>query len=343
MIRAADRVQALAIRATGGPLGPLAAGVLERAQAWPRDRLAVLTYHRVAPRGLRPDLHPGLVSADPEAFREQVAWLARHATVVDLATVLRAADGEPLPPRSVLITFDDAYADVAEHAWPLLRGLGLPAVLFVPTGAPGGTAAFWWDRLYAAIELGSRPPLVRTDAGDLRLATAEGRAAAFSAIRERAKRLPHDEAMAMVDALVAELRGPAVPSAVLDWAALRRLAAEGLMLAPHTRSHPILPMIDDARLRLELQLPLEDLRREVGVVPPVLAYPSGIHDGRVRTAAAEAGYRLALTTRRGAIRSLRCADPMALPRINVGGRTTLALLRMQLAPAWDRLTGRSGA
>ena len=86
--------------------------------------------------------------------------------------------------------------------------------------------------------------------------------------------------------------------------------------------------------------PLDDLRRETGEAIPVLAYPSGIHDARVRAAAAAAGYRIAFTTRRGAITSLRRADPLALPRVNVGGRTTLALLRMQLAPAWDRLVGR---
>lgn len=341
MIPGTGLARTLAICATRGPFGSIIAGGLERVRAWPRDRLVVLTYHRVAPPGVRPDLHPGLVSADPEAFHEQVTWVARRATVVDLATVLRAADGEPLPPRSVLITFDDAYADVAEHAWPVLRELGLPAVMFVPTGAPDGGGAFWWDRLHAAIELGSRPRRLRTPAGELGLDTPAGRATAFAAIREHVKTLPHEEAMATVDALVVDLRGPAVPPAALDWPALRRLAAQGLTLAPHSRTHPVLPTVDDERLRVELLAPLDDLRREVGEAPPVLAYPSGIHDGRVRAAAADAGYRLAFTTRRGAIASLRAADPMALPRVNVGGRTTLALLRMQLAPAWDRLAGRA--
>lgn len=340
MIRGVGWTRELVVRAARGPLGSVVAGTLERAGAWPRDRLVVLTYHRVAPKGARPDLHPGLVSADPAGFREQASWLARHATVVDLAAVLRAADGEPLPPRSVLITFDDAYADVAEHAWPVLRELGLPAVLFVPTGAPDAGTAFWWDRLHAAIELGARPERLRTSFGEVRLATPVDRAAAFAAIRGHLKTLPHDAAMTTVDELVADLRGPDVPSPVLGWAALRRVASEGLALAPHSRTHPVLPAVDDERLRHELQAPLDDLRREVGGAIPVLAYPSGLHDARVRAAAADAGYRIAFTTRRGAVTALRRADPLALPRVNVGGRTSLSLLRMQLAPAWDRLAGR---
>lgn len=340
MIRSVGGPRELALRATRGPLGSVVAGAFERAGTWPRDRLVALTYHRVAPRGARPDLHPGLVSADPAGFREQAEWLARHATVVDVAAVLRAADGQPLPPRSVLITFDDAYADVADHAWPVLRELGLPAVMFVPTGAPDAGTAFWWDRLHAAIELGARPARLLTSVGELQLDTPAGRDAAFATIRGHVKALPHDAAMATVDELVADLRGPDIASPVLGWAALRRVASEGLALAPHSRTHPVLPAVDDEQLRQELLAPLEDLRRETGEAIPVLAYPSGIHDGRVRAAAADAGYRLAFTTRRGAIAALRRADPLALPRINVGGRTNLALLRMQLAPAWDRLAGR---
>ena len=36
-----------------------------------------------------------------------------------------------LPPRAVLVTFDDAYASVVESAAPLCRKFGVPAVFFV--------------------------------------------------------------------------------------------------------------------------------------------------------------------------------------------------------------------
>ena len=326
------------IRIAGGRSGHAISWLLERAAPWPRDRVAVLTYHRVAPPDERPDLHQGILSADPRTFREQISYLALRTTIVDLGAVIAAVDGAArLPPNAVLLTFDDAYADVADHAWPVLRELGLPAVMFVPTGIPDTGQAFWWDRLYAAIELGNRPDRFGTSVGELRLASRQGRVAAFRALRERLKAMPPEEASEMVEDLVSELAAPPVRGATLGWSTLRRMSGEGMTMAPHSRSHPILVNLSDEHLRDELERPLEDLRREIGVAPPVLAYPSGIHDARVRAATRAAGYRLAFTTHRSAVASLRRSDPMALPRINVGRRSTIALLRLQLAPAVDRL------
>ena len=41
------------------------------------------------------------------------------------------SDGRGLPPRPVLVTFDDAYASVSEFAAPLCSKFGVPAVFFV--------------------------------------------------------------------------------------------------------------------------------------------------------------------------------------------------------------------
>jgi peptidoglycan/xylan/chitin deacetylase (PgdA/CDA1 family) len=47
-----------------------------------------------------------------------------------------------LPERSALITFDDGYRSMVTVVLPVLRRLGLPAVLFVPTDYVGGHNAF---------------------------------------------------------------------------------------------------------------------------------------------------------------------------------------------------------
>src|SRR5436305_12728994 len=65
--------------------------------------------------------------------------MAQHAeldyTVVSLDDVIaHYLERKPLPPRAVLITFDDGYLDNLENAVPILRRHGYPAVLFVPLG-----------------------------------------------------------------------------------------------------------------------------------------------------------------------------------------------------------------
>jgi peptidoglycan/xylan/chitin deacetylase (PgdA/CDA1 family) len=61
--------------------------------------------------------------------------------VIDWATA-----GEEIPERSVLITFDDAYADLAFSAFPTLEAAGFSATVFVVTGCIGARNS-WEDPL----------------------------------------------------------------------------------------------------------------------------------------------------------------------------------------------------
>jgi peptidoglycan/xylan/chitin deacetylase (PgdA/CDA1 family) len=84
---------------------------------------------------------------DPAAFTAQMDYLAaegyRPVTAADLAASWLS--GRPLPPRPVVLTFDDAYADFHTTALPILRDHGFPATLYVPTAFVGACAA-WMSR-----------------------------------------------------------------------------------------------------------------------------------------------------------------------------------------------------
>jgi peptidoglycan/xylan/chitin deacetylase (PgdA/CDA1 family) len=69
-------------------------------------------------------------------FDEQMDQLGQLGyQTVDLDAVLdHYVHGKPLPPRAVLITFDDGYHDNLENAATVLRKYAYPAVLFVPIG-----------------------------------------------------------------------------------------------------------------------------------------------------------------------------------------------------------------
>jgi Polysaccharide deacetylase len=57
--------------------------------------------------------------------------------------------GDPIPDKPVLLTFDNAYADIytdiVEHALLVLYKCGLHGVVFVITGQPGGSTV--WEGL----------------------------------------------------------------------------------------------------------------------------------------------------------------------------------------------------
>jgi len=70
------------------------------------------------------------VRTPPSKFEAALRFLTAHYKPVRLEDVLEASTGGNLPPRAVLVTFDDAYASVVEVAAPLCRKHGVPAVFF---------------------------------------------------------------------------------------------------------------------------------------------------------------------------------------------------------------------
>ncbi len=311
--------------------------LLQRLDDSRADLLRVLTYHRIDEPCARPDLDHALVSATPGVFDEQMRYLAAHYHVISMAELLDSRRRRvALPPRSVLVTVDDAYGDFETNAWPILRQHRIPVTLFVPTAYPDRPdRAFWWDRLHCAI-LGADG-----SNGYVSARTRGGRAAcadrqrAFLQVKNWIKSLPHDRAMACVDHVCAasasgHVNGQARAS-VLGWAALRRLAAEGVTLAAHSQTHPLMNRLTPDEARREAVGSRDDLHREIGSALPVFAYPAGgVSDAVVRALKAE-DFSLAFTTARG-INDLQHADPLRLRRINVGARTSQPIFSAQLLP-----------
>lgn len=303
---------------------------LERVAQTRPHLLAALTYHRVAEPHERRDLDPQLISATPAEFRAQLDTLARTHQFVTLDDVLAARRGESrLPARALLLTFDDAYVDFAEHAWPTLREAGVPVTLFVPTDFPADRdRAFWWDSLHAATALGD-VPVLETPVGAFPLETDRDRASAAHALSTVAGDLQHEELLAFVENVVASAEIEPPRSSVLGWNELRALAHEGVTLAPHSCSHPRLDRVPISTAWEEIVGSRAALLRETGAAAPAFAYPGGGYTREVVDVVAESGFELAFTTQRGAD-DIRSADWLTLHRINVGRTSTASLVRAQL-------------
>ncbi len=93
----------------------------------------ILMYHAVA-HAPAPATHE--LSVSPQAFAEQMEVLAAGGFTPVTTARLAAAwrESRPLPPKPVLITFDDGYEGVHGHALPVLARHGFTATVFVTTG-----------------------------------------------------------------------------------------------------------------------------------------------------------------------------------------------------------------
>lgn len=134
-----------------------AAGTRARSAAWlarTRGRLdaagfRILFYHRVADD--RDEL-----AVSPASFGRQMAYLASESyRVVDVVEAVDLLERGFLRPRTIGLSFDDGYLDVAEHALPILAGHGFRATVFVAPGVIDGSAWFDWYK--------SPPPVLDWD------------------------------------------------------------------------------------------------------------------------------------------------------------------------------------
>lgn len=100
----------------------------------PAPGATVLIYHRIG-GGTRDELD---LPADRFARQLDVLGALPTGAVVSLDTALDRLDAADRTP-SVVLTFDDGFADVHANAWPLLRDRGLPFTLYLASGMVGGT------------------------------------------------------------------------------------------------------------------------------------------------------------------------------------------------------------
>jgi peptidoglycan/xylan/chitin deacetylase (PgdA/CDA1 family) len=325
-------------RASGSPALSRAVDIMERAARPVSGVLPILTYHRVDKPERSPELYPGLIGATPAEFDEQMRFLSSVYRPLSLPELLAIRRGEaPLPPRAAMVTFDDGYRSVGQHAWPIMRRHGVPLTLFVPTAYPGDPMrAFWWDRLWSA--LGTEDGVLSTPLGDLPVRTPAERLSAYRRLRGHLKSLPHERAMAIVDDLCGRSGAEAQGASVLGWDELRRLAGDGVAIVSHSRTHPLLDKMTSAEAGAEIRHSLEDLERELGPTPRAFAYPGGGVNSGVAAVLEEEGFDLAFLASRG-LNDLSRPEWLRLRRINVGRSSGLTGIRLQLQllPQWARI------
>ena len=240
-------------------------------------RGVVLRYHALT------DTAAPVVYAAPDicmpvdAFRLQMAFVKRAYTVMSLDALVDAVvGGGKLPARALAITFDDGYADNHRLGLPVLRALGLPATVYVATGAVADAAPFWVAAV-RALALGVAAELPMPDGAPLSTEAAGGRTAAAKtltralvqmAAEQRAAWLMEAGRRSGVD-LLAALAGT-----MLDWRQIRELAAAGWTIGAHTVTHSNVALVDPARAEREIAESRDALAAAIGAPVTHFCYPN---------------------------------------------------------------------
>jgi len=121
----------------------------EKGGKWPfgasSKRLAVLLYHHIG--NPKPGTSHLSLTVTPAKFRRHVRWLRLrgYTAITPSQWLAYCTTGARLPRKPIIFTFDDAYADCATYAFPVLESFGFPSVVYVITSRVGTSTS--WDGL----------------------------------------------------------------------------------------------------------------------------------------------------------------------------------------------------
>ncbi len=305
----------------------------------------ILLYHRIA----RLDTDPQLLCVSPEHFAEHLQVIRERGHAVRLQDMAEGLANGSVRRRSIVITFDDGYADNLYVAKPLLAEQGFPATVFVSTGLMGEEQEFWWDELdrlllrsgtlpsQLELSIGSR--IHKWDLGDACTYASESyadrchwdvtqptdptpRQHLYRSLSALLQPLRNDERERVMD----ELRRWAGAGAqgrsthrVLSPNEVRQMAEDGLVdIGGHTVTHPVLSQLPVAAQFAEISAGKSRLEEVLGRTLSGFSYPYGRRPDYGQDTlelVRQVGFRYACSNFRGVVR--RGTSHLELPRLLV--------------------------
>jgi len=293
----------------------------------PRNRPAILMYHRIADE----TFDPWGLCVHPARFEEQLDWLARNRAVLPLPEFLRMKRDGHMPDDATAITFDDGYACAANLAAPRLARAGMHATVFLPVRLIASDREFWWDEL-ERIVLAAPVARLRVDGNETPLGSPQDddrywrpyaapktpRQKAFLQLWAWLGPLRHKKR----EAVLADLRQQAGSEATarqshrpMTVAEVRSLDPSTMDFGSHGLTHADLLAISDDEKADEIGASFDACAELTGRTPKAFAYPHGRFDAECERIAELSGYELACSTKQAFV-STR-SSPFALPRLAV--------------------------
>ncbi len=236
------------------------------------DAFLALSYHEVSGDGLPADAPgAGRYGIEISHLVAQFSWLRENGyRPVSLTRIAQArAGGAPLPPKAVLLSFDDGYADFHSRVYPVLKLFGYPAVIAL--------VGSWMDAAPGAtVDYGGRQV-----AREVFLSWEQVREMMASGLVEVAS-----HSYALHRGVIANPQGNSQPAAVarIYDAATRHYENDEAWLG---------------RIRDDLQRNARLIERETGQAPRAMVWPYGRYNRATQRIARELGMPLMLTLEGG--------------------------------------------
>ncbi len=311
----------------------------------------IFTLHHVRPEPDEPRAFAPnrILEVTPEfldAVLDQVQEAGLDVVSLDEA-VLRLRDGDDR--RFACFTFDDGYRDNRDYALPLLKRRDLPLTLYVPTDYPIGRGELWWVALEEIVARANEIELCRNGAlWRVPAATVPEKMRAFEEIYWWLRLIDEATQRRVVRALADRYdvdMGADCARLIMNWDEIGAMAADPLVtIGAHTRGHFAIAKLSEERAVDEMVGSADRIERERGRRPIHFSFPYGDPGSagpRDFALARQAGFKSAVTTRKGMLFPAHRRYLTALPRVSLNGEyqsLTYTALYLSGAPfaLWNR-------
>jgi len=297
------------------------AGVLRLASKFFESGVAMIMYHSVMNDPSLAQTTLGGIVHSTNIFRGQIDVIARYFHPVSLNDVLSFLRGEKLlPPRAVVVTFDDGYADNYQVASDILSRAGVPGVFYVTVDCIDRQRLPWPSLLRHAFLTSKNRNWTDPGGTVWALASTAQRIQAFDRASEYCAKLSGNSQDQFVEAIGQQLEAkspPFLPRLMMTWDEVRGLTRNGHIVGSHTMTHPNMAYLSENDARTELLEPKRRLEEELAIPITHFSYPCPALQphwtDHTVIASRQIGYHTAVTTNGGIVR--RQDDPLRLRRI----------------------------
>lgn len=271
-------------------------------------RLFMVGYHAVVEsteRAIASGMMPQQLISE-SLFEKEIDQIGAQFDFLSIDQAVDFLEGKiQLRRDSIVVTFDDGYRGIYDHAYPVLKRKGVPAIFYLCSDYVGTSRLFDHDRLFYLIQKAMRHALsIETLLPQRALSLGPGGEIAKGSPLEVTRRLLELCSGAELEAFICLLQekldvGAAdfpAEAAVAGWDAVEAMARGGMTFGSHTASHCLLTQVDPKVALDELRLSKSSLEARLGRKVDHLAYPDGRTNPFIVEAARACGYRSACTT-----------------------------------------------
>jgi peptidoglycan/xylan/chitin deacetylase (PgdA/CDA1 family) len=285
-------------------------------------RVTILTYHRVTDKPMN-EIVASLpyVFTTVDTFRKQLMFIAKWYTIITFKELKEYSKRNAVPWNSLIITFDDGYADNFMHAYPVLREMNMRATYFITPGMmDAGSRLFWWDRLFyyftqleQQIDVEMQLDKMNASTADLYRQYKRNPSKLFAMLNTWDDRVIDNILNEIKDHFHIQHETASDSNSMIEW---RHISAmeEIIDIGSHTLGHRNLTRIPDTDKETEIRASKKIIEDKTLKRIEALAYPCGQVDHDVKKRVENAGYAFAVTTEAG---TNNLKDPYALRRINI--------------------------